>query len=400
MFEQLQAVPADPILGLTEAFNQDPNPNKVNLGVGIFKDSEGRTPTLKTVLTAQKRFVDAGAAMTYLPILGAPAYGKLVAELVLGRDSELLKAGRTVTAHTPGGTGALRVAADLLASQGPKPTVWMSTPTWANHGAIFSAAGLATKGYPYFEPKHQGLDIDAMCAALAQTGPSDVVLLHACCHNPTGIDPTLDQWHRLAEVQKERGFVPLFDFAYQGFATDLEADAAGLRALAGAKEMLIASSFSKNFGLYNQRTGALTLVGSNADTTRIAAGHLSRAIRANYSNPPAFGGALVTTVLSDPELRAEWEQEVVAMRSHIHTMREAMVAGLRAAGAGRDFGFLAKQRGMFSFSGLSDEQVDRLRERYGIYVVKGGGRMNVAAVTPDKVTYICNAIAEVLRAAA
>ena len=399
MFETLQPVPPDPILGLTEEFNQDKNPNKINLGVGIFKDESGRTPTLETVRTALARFVDANAPMTYLPIVGAPAFGKLVAELVLGADSAVLAEGRARTAHTPGGTGALRVAADFIAAQKPRPTLWMSQPTWANHGAIFGAAGLETKSYPYYDAATQGLDFSAMASALSKAGRSDVVLFHACCHNPTGIDPTAEQWVELAAIQQKRGFVPLFDFAYQGFGTGLSEDAAGVRAFAGAKEMLIASSFSKNFGLYNQRTGALTFVGPTSDATNTGFGHIARAIRSNYSNPPAFGGALATTILGDAELRAAWEMEVSSMRTHIHKMREALVLGLKNAGADRDFSFFARQRGMFSFSGLSDEQVSRLRSEYGIYIVKGGGRMNVAAVSSSNVGYLSSAIAAVLKSA-
>ncbi len=400
MFERLQPVPPDPILGLTDAFNQDQNPHKVNLGVGIFVDADGRTPTLGSVRTARTRYVELDAPMTYLPIVGSPVYGKLVAELVLGRDAAPIAAGRTRTAHTPGGTGALRVAADFIAAQSPRPTVWICDPTWVNHLAIFRAAGLSIKTYPYYDPKTMGLDFDAMVSALSSTGPNDVVLMHACCHNPTGIDPSPEQWKKLAALQAERGFMPFFDFAYQGLGTGLESDALGVRTfMAEAKEMLVASSFSKNFGLYNQRTGALTFVARSAEAAAAGGGHLARSIRANYSNPPAYGAALAATVLGDPALRAQWEAEVTAMREHIHTARNALLAGLSAAGANRDFSFLTRQRGMFSFTGLTDPQVVALRERYGIYMVAGGGRINVAAVSAKNVQYIAKSIADVLQTA-
>ena len=395
MFDKLEPAPPDPILGLTEAFNLDKNPNKVNLGVGVFKDASGGTPILATIREAQKRFLEASAPMTYLPIVGSAAYGESVQQLVFGRDSAVLVDKRARTAHTPGGTGALRVAADLFAAQNPRPTVWMSSPTWANHAGVFGAAGLETQSYPYYARASQGLDFDGMAAALAKLGPGDVVLLHACCHNPTGIDLSPEQWNTLAALQSKRGFFPLFDFAYQGFAEGLTQDATGVRAFAEAPEMFVASSFSKNFGLYNQRTGALTFVGPNAARADVTFGHLKRTIRSNYSNPPAYGGALVSTVLGDPELRARWEQEVTGMRSHILAMRKALVSGLKEAGVDRDFGYLVSQRGMFSFSGLSDSHVETLRERFGIYIVKGG-RINVAGITPANVRYLCESIATVL----
>lgn len=396
MFEKLEPAPPDPILGLTEAYNQDKNPNKVNLGVGVYKDASGTTPTLATIREAQKRVLEANAPMTYLPIVGSPAYGQRVQELVFGADSPVLGAKRARTAHTPGGTGALRVAADLLAAQDPRPTVWMSNPTWANHPGVFGAAGLTIESYPYYDRSNQRLDFEAMVKALSQLGPSDVVLLHACCHNPTGLDPTPEQWNTLAAVQKQRGFCPFFDFAYQGFAQGLTEDATAVRAFAETEEMFVASSFSKNFGLYNQRTGALTFVGPNGARADIVFGHVKRTIRSNYSNPPAYGGALVTTILQDSTLSAEWAREVAGMRTHIAAMRQSLVSGLKDAGVERDFGYLVDQRGMFSFSGLSDEHVTSLRERFGIYIVKGG-RINVAGVTPGNVGYLCASIATVLK---
>jgi aspartate aminotransferase len=306
-----------------------------------------------------------------------------------------VKEDRSRTAHTPGGTGALRVAADFLAVHGGRPTVWMSQPTWPNHGSVFQAAGLATQSYPYYDRATQGIDFAGMVACLSRLGPNDVVLLHACCHNPSGLDPNAEQWKALSELQRKHGFVPLFDFAYQGLGRGLEQDSEGIQAFSGASEMLIASSFSKNFGLYNQRTGALSFVGQSSDAADLAFGHIKRAIRALYSNPPAYGGALVVTVLGDPALRTMWRGEVDAMRARIADMRGALVRGLEEEGVERDFSYLTEQYGMFSFSGLSDVHVNALREHFGIYIVKGG-RINVAGITPGNVGYICKSIATVL----
>jgi aspartate/tyrosine/aromatic aminotransferase len=397
MFEKLEPAPPDPILGLTEAFNKDPRPEKINLGVGVYQDATGRTPTFASVREAQKRLLEANASMTYLPIVGSVAYGNAVRDLVFGADSEIAQSNRSRTAHTPGGTGALRIAADFLAAHGDRPTVWLSQPTWPNHNGVFQAAGLPMQTYPYYDRATQGIDFAGMVACLGRLGPKDVVLLHACCHNPSGLDPSAEQWTALAELQRKHGFFPMFDFAYQGLGRGLEQDSQGLQAFSQAPEMLIASSFSKNFGLYNQRTGALSFVGQTSQAADLAFGHIKRSIRASYSNPPAYGGALVTTVLGDPVLRGTWRGEVDAMRTRIAEMRAALVHGLRAEGVDRDFSYLTQQYGMFSFSGLSDAHVAALRDRFAIYIVKGG-RINVAGITPGNVGYICKSIATVLKA--
>jgi len=396
MFKHLDLAPPDSILGLTEAFKADPNPNKINLGVGVYKDAQNQTPVLDCVKQAEARLLEEEKTKSYLAIPGAPEYGAEVRRLLFGPGHEILDSKRAVTAHTPGGTGALRVAADFIRKLYPGSAVWLSEPTWDNHKAIFTAAGVELKSYPYYDYTGKCLDVEAMTEVLSQVPAQDVVLLHACCHNPSGMDPDAEQWARLAGIARERGFLPLFDFAYQGFGDGLEEDAAGLRQFCtpGA-ELLICSSFSKNFGLYNERVGALTAVGATADAAERAFSHIKTCIRANYSNPPAHGGAVISTVLSDAALRDCWEQELAAMRDRINGMRQLFVERLRAKGVRQDFSFIATQKGMFSFSGLSKEQVARLREEHAIYIV-GSGRINVAGMTEDNMDALCDAIASVL----
>ena len=397
MFEKLDKAPADPIMGLTEAFRQDPSPHKINLSVGVYQDANGRTPVLDTVKKAEQRLIEKQTSKSYLPIDGSPDYAAAVKELVFGAGSAITAEGRAVTAHTPGGTGALRVAADFLRRQFPGSRLWMSDPTWPNHPKVFEAAGLETQTYPYFDASANTLNFDGIRDALASVEQGDAVLLHGCCHNPTGADLTPAQWDEVGVILADRKAIPLVDFAYQGFADGLEADAQGVRALCKrVPNALIASSFSKNFGLYNERVGALTVVGSSADAADKALSHVKQAIRSNYSNPPAHGGCIVTTILGDAELRAEWEKEVTAMRERIMKMRTLFVDTLRDKGAPQDFSFLKEQRGMFSFSGLTKSQVETLRERYSIYIV-GSGRINVAGITEANMEPLCTAIADVLR---
>lgn len=397
MFETLEMAPADPILGLTEAFRREANPRKVNLGVGIYMDGHGATPTLETVRAAETRMLEADKPKTYLPISGDPGYGAAVQGLLFGKDSPIVADARARTAHTPGGTGALRVAGDFLRGNVGVRRIHVSDPTWANHPKIFEAAGLEVKTYPYFDASTRGLDFEGMRAALSELGPEDAVLLHGCCHNPTGVDPTPAQWEQLAEVWLERRFVALFDLAYQGFGVGLEEDAFAIRAFAKrGKELLVASSFSKNFGLYNERVGALTIVGADSDIAERAFSHVKATIRANYSNPPAHGAAIVSTVLGDAALRTQWEAELGMMRKRIQTMREALVQGIRTQGVARDFSFLCDQKGMFSYTGFTPAEVDALRERHGIYMVRSG-RINVAGITETKLPYLCESIRDVLR---
>jgi aspartate/tyrosine/aromatic aminotransferase len=397
MLETIQAAPPDAILGLSEAFKNDPNPNKINLGVGVYKDASGQTPILPSVKTAENRILAQETSKSYLPIDGSPAFAAATQALLFGADSEIVAANRAVTAQTPGGTGALRVAADFIATMLPDKRVWLSEPTWPNHPAIFAAAGVETATYPYFDRATNGVGFEGMLAALREVPAGDVVVLHGCCHNPTGVDLSSEQWTSVAEVVTAQGLLPLFDFAYQGFAQGLAEDAVGLDTLAqtGA-ELLIASSFSKNFGLYNERIGALTLVTADAETAATVQSQVKKRIRANYSNPPAHGGAIVTMVLTDAELRAQWENEVSEMRDRINAMRHLFVETLDEMGVEQDFSFIAQQRGMFSFSGLTPDQVAALRDNYSIYIV-GSGRINVAGMTEGNMEYLCRAIAEVVR---
>jgi aspartate/tyrosine/aromatic aminotransferase len=397
LFDHIQTAPADPILGLGEAFKADPNPKKINLSIGIFQDDSGKSPVLESVKRASQKVLEKQASKTYLPIPGSPAYAAAVQKLMWGSDHEAVTSGRVATSHTPGGTGALRVAADLIHTNLPKATVWVSQPTWPNHPQIFAAAGVPTKTVPYFDAKTNGLAWDEFIGAVKQIPRGDVLLIHACCHNPTGIDPTPEQWKALSEVLSERGILPLVDFAYQGFADGLEADAAGLKVLTkSGAELLVCSSFSKNFGLYCERVGALSVVAADKKAAGTVQSQVKVAIRSNYSNPPAHGGELVVTVLGDPELEKQWRGEVDAMRDRINGMRKLLVDTLQAKGVPGDYSFITKQRGMFSFSGLTPEQVKALKEKHAIYVV-GSGRINVAGITKDNVGPLCEAIADVVK---
>jgi len=397
MFEHIQAAPADPILGLGEAFKADPNPKKINLSVGVYQDASGKTPVLESIKRAAQKVVEKQASKSYLPIPGSPAYAAAVQKLMFGAGHEAVNSGRVATSHTPGGTGALRVAADLIHQQLPKATVWVTQPTWPNHPQIFAAAGVPTKTVPYFDAKTNSLAWDEFISGVKQIPAGDVLLIHACCHNPTGIDPTPEQWKKLADVIAERGILPLVDFAYQGFADGLEADAAGLQLLTKAgSELIVCSSFSKNFGLYCERVGALSVVAADKKVADTLQSQVKVAIRSNYSNPPAHGGELVVTVLSDPELEKLWRGEVDAMRDRINGMRMLLVDTLKAKDVPGDFSFITRQRGMFSFSGLTPEHVKALKEKHAIYVV-GSGRINVAGITADNVGPLCEAIADVVK---
>ena len=397
MFDSLPLAPPDAILGLNEAFKQDSNPRKINLSVGVYKDEQGNTPILACVKEAERRLLASEKSKGYLSIEGHPKYASRVQELLFGSGHEALTSGRAVTAQTPGGTGSLRVAADFLKKHFPRAKVWVSKPTWANHAAIFAAAGQQVESYAYIDAAGRGLDFAAMLASLKQIPAGDVVLLHACCHNPTGIDPMPQQWKEIAAVIRERGTLPLIDFAYQGFGDGLVEDAGGLRALVQAeKEHLVCSSFSKNFGLYGERVGALTVVAAEPEAAQRALSQVRISIRTNYSNPPTHGAAIVATVLSDASLRQQWEQELAAMRDRIHQMRRLFVETMRRNAPQHDFSFLEHQKGMFSFSGLTNLQVDELRSKHAVYVVGNGGRINVAGMTRDNMEPLCTAIADVL----
>lgn len=396
MFENIPPAPPDPILGITEAFKKDPRTNKINLSVGVYKAADGATPVLACVKEAEARLLEAEKTKGYKPIDGDPAYGKRVRELLFGAESSLVEGGTAATCHTPGGTGGLRLAADFLMSRASVKKIWMSDPTWANHPAIFSAAGFEIDKYAYYDPETHGLAFERTLESLRRVGPGEAVLLHACCHNPSGVDPSPEQWEALAQVLEERGALPIVDFAYQGFGSGIEEDAVGLRSLEKRfDELLVCSSFSKNFGLYNERTGALTIKAKTPDACAAALSQLKICARTTYSNPPAHGGAIVTTILGDASLRKQWEEEVATMRARILGMRKAFVEGLKAAGAKQDFSFIAEQKGMFSFSGLSKDQVGRLESEYGIYIV-GSGRINVAGMTDANMKTLSEAIVAVL----
>lgn len=395
MFEKVEAAPPDPILGITEAFKKDPRADKINLSVGVYKDANGETPVLESVKEAEARLLETAKTKAYKPIDGDPAYGAGVRSMLFGQGHALVDNGSAATFHTPGGTGALRLAADFLSTKLGAKKIWMSNPTWANHPAIFGAGGLEIAQYNYFDAKTSSLDFAGLKASLDQVAAGDVVLLHACCHNPSGVDPTTEQWKEIADLLKSKGALPVVDFAYQGFGTGIEEDAAGVRFLSDAfEEMLICSSFSKNFGLYNERTGSLTLKAKNADNLSKVVSQVKICARTNYSNPPAHGGGIVTTILGDEKLRAKWEAELADMRTRIKTMRSAFVKGLAKAGAKQDFSFIESQNGMFSFSGLNKDQVETLKTEHGIYIV-GSGRINVAGMTDSNLDKLCQAVVSV-----
>ncbi|CCN35996.1 aspartate aminotransferase [Vibrio nigripulchritudo SO65] len=396
MFEKVIAAPADPILGLTEEFKKDSRAEKINLGVGIYKNEQGQTPVLATVKKAEAALLETEKTKSYLTIEGTAEYGLAVQKLLFGADSDVVASKRAKTAQAPGGTGALRVAGEFIKRHLNSPKIWISNPTWANHNGVFTAAGLETAQYGYYNAETKDKDFAAMVADLETASAGDIVLLHGCCHNPTGIDPTAEEWETLAKLCADKGLLPLFDFAYQGFAKGVEEDAAGLRVFAEHNtEILVASSFSKNFGLYNERVGAFTLVAKSEDVAATAFSQVKSIIRSIYSNPPAHGSAVVTHILNDEALRAEWEKEVAEMRDRIQEMRELFVSTLKAEGVDADFSFIERQNGMFSFSGLSKDQVNRLKEEFAIYIV-GSGRISVAGMTKENMGPLCKGIAAVL----
>lgn len=396
MFESISAAPADPILGLADLFRADDRPNKINLGIGVYKDETGKTPVLTSVKKAEQYLLENETTKNYLSIDGLADFARCTQVLLFGQESSLISAGRACTAQTPGGTGALRVAADFLANQTSVKRVWVSNPSWPNHKNVFNAAGLEVCDYQYYDAANHSLDFDGMVASLQEAKAGDVVLFHGCCHNPTGVDPSAEQWQQLAKLSQEKGWLPLFDFAYQGFARGLDEDAEGLRIFAAThQELLVASSYSKNFGLYNERVGALTLVAAESDAAKTAFSQVKYSIRANYSNPPSHGAAVVATILGNDALRTIWVQELTDMRQRIQRMRQLFVNTLAEKGANQDFSFIIKQNGMFSFSGLTKDQVVRLRDEFGVYAVNSG-RVNVAGMTPDNMSALCEAIVAVL----
>lgn len=396
-FAGLEMAPRDPILGLLEAFNHDSHPKKVNLGVGVYFTDEGRIPVLHAVSEAEKQLAANPTPRGYLPIDGIAAYDKAVQQLLLGADSALIAQGKVVTAQALGGTGGLKIGADLL-SRALKPArAAISDPSWENHRGIFEQSGFEVANYPYYDVKSHGVRFAEMLSALRGYAPNTVVVLHACCHNPTGVDLTSEQWQQVVDVVKAGELIPFLDIAYQGFGNGIDADGEAIRLFAqSGMTFLVASSFSKSFSLYGERIGALTIVDSSKDESARVLSQLKRVIRANYSTPPTHGGAIVTKVLTTPALRAEWERELAEMRDRIKLMRRTLVEKLTARGVPGDFSFITKQNGMFSYSGLTDEQVRHLREEYGVYAVSGG-RICVAALNSHNIDYVADAIAAILK---
>jgi len=377
------------------AFRADPNPQKIDLGVGVYRDDHGHTPILASVKTAEQQYLASETTKTYVGMAGDEQYNTAMSQLILG-DVYAAVSERFRTVQTPGGTGALRVAAEFILRCNPDASLWVGSPTWANHWDLFGAAGLPIREYPYYNCADKDLDADAMLAKLATAGPDDVVLLHACCHNPSGMDPTFAQWEAVCDLALERGFLPLVDMAYQGFGDGLDADAAGVRLLAERlPELIVCTSCSKNFGLYRERIGGCAVLSASQTLADTVKSTLENTVRGIYSMPPHHGAAIVGTILSDPELREQWSAELALMRDRLNTLRQLMSRQLAQAGAAGDFSFIERQKGMFSFLGITPEQVARLRDEDSIYMVSSG-RMNVAGISHDNVDRFAEAVARVL----
>ena len=396
-FAAVQMAPRDPILGVTEAFNADSNSSKVNLGVGIYTDDTGKVPLLECVRRAERTLVEAASPRSYLPIDGLATYDKAVQALVFGAGSAVITDQRVITAQALGGTGGLKLGADLLKRViSPNAQVWISDPSWENHRALFEGAGFVVNTYPYYHAATHGLDFDGMIGSLRSLAAGSIVLLHACCHNPTGVDLSPDQWNTVIEVVRDGGLMPFLDIAYQGFADGIDADASAVRAFAASGiPMLVSNSFSKSFSLYGERVGALSIVAASVDEAARLLSQLKRVIRSNYSNPPTHGGKVVAAVLDSPELRTVWEQELGTMRERIRAMRSQLVTALKSKVPGADYDYVLHQRGMFSYSGLTKPQVDRLRTEFSVYAIDTG-RICVAALNTRNVGYVADAIAKVI----
>ncbi len=397
LFARVDLAPRDPILGLNEQFQADPNPNKVNLGVGVYTDENGKLPLLACVKEAENLLSESPKPRNYLPIDGIPAYDQAVQSLVFGTQSEALKAGRVVTVQALGGTGGLKLGADFLKRLNPAARVLISDPSWENHRALFEAAGFDVGTYPYYDAANRGIAFDAMLAALNQASPGTIVVLHACCHNPTGYDLTAAQWTQVLAALAARDLVPFLDMAYQGFGEGIAEDGAVIQQfVASGLDFFVSTSFSKSFSLYGERVGALSIVCASQDEAVRVLSQLKRVIRTNYSNPPTHGAQVVAMVLSTPALRAQWEQELASMRERIRSMRAALVDRLQAQGVKADLGFITRQKGMFSYSGLNAEQMEKLRAEHGIYGVSTG-RICVAALNSHNIDYVAKAMAAAMQ---
>jgi len=396
LFSAVELAPRDPILGLNEQFNADTNPHKVNLGVGVYYDDEGKLPLLQCVLQAEQQMMAAPKARGYLPIDGIAAYDKAVQGLVFGADSEPVKSARVATIQALGGTGGLKIGADFLKKVEPGAKVLISDPSWENHRALFTQAGFQVETYPYYDAQRRGINFDGMLTALQAAAEGTVVVLHACCHNPTGYDITPAQWDQVVAACKARKLVPFLDMAYQGFGHGLAEDGAVIaKFVASGLTFLVSTSFSKSFSLYGERVGALSVLCQNKDEAARVLSQLKIMIRTNYSNPPTHGATVVATVLNTPELRALWERELGEMRLRIKQMRVALVEKLKAAGVKQNMDFITDQIGMFSYSGLSKDQMVRLRDEFSVYGTDSG-RMCVAALNSRNIDYVCESIAKVI----
>ena len=397
MFAQLQPVATDPILGLMAAYKEDPNPKKVDLGVGVYKDENGHTAVLKCVKEAEALRLKQEDSKTYIGMAGDLGFNSHIEKLAFGVGHKILLANRVTTAHTPGGTGALRVAAEFIKKANPNATIWVTSPTWANHISMFKAAGLNVKEYTYYDYDTKGLNEEGMFADLATVPAGDVVLVHACCHNPSGMDLTFAQWQRFTDVAKARGFTPLVDMAYQGFGAGLDEDAKGLRYLAdNVDEMLLCSSCSKNFGLYRERIGAVSIIAADSSVAEVARVNLLSVVRSIYSMPPAHGAIIVANILDSNELTALWHEELAEMRNRINSYRQLIIDKLAAEGVAQDFSFITRQHGMFSFLGINKAQIDRLRSEFSIYMV-GSSRVSIAGLNHSNIDYFAKSVATVLK---
>ena len=392
MFDHVNAVPPDPILGIIAAHAADPNPKKIDLGIGVYRDEQGDTPILECVKKAEQILDSTQTTKSYLGPPGVKGFNSAITELIFGKDSAVLSDDRVRTVQTPGGTGALRVGADLIKAVTPDATVWMSDPTWANHYAIFPAAGLKTEIYPYFDGEKSALRFNDMMDALRQRGPDDVVLYHACCHNPCGVSPNPEQWEAITDLAAERGFTPMIDMAYLGFERGIEEDALSVRLFAEkCPELILASSCSKNFAVYRERVGAISVMGKNSEKAANVLTVINSLTRQNYSMPPTHGTGIIDIILHDKELTELWLSEVTGMRNRINGLRKTLVEKIHTAGIEKDFSFLERQSGMFSFLGLSVDQVTRLREEFSIFTVNSA-RVNIASFNDSNIDYFVGAL--------
>lgn len=397
IFSAVELAPRDPILGLTEAYNADSRSTKVNLGVGVYYDDNGKIPLLSAVRAAEKTRLETAPPRGYQPIEGSPAYNQAVQNMLFGKGSPLLADGRVVTIQALGGTGALKIGADFLKRVLPSSPVYISDPSWENHRALFEAAGFSVQQYPYYDATTRGVNFEAMNAALGALPARSIVVLHACCHNPTGADLDAEQWRAIVELVRSRDLLAFIDMAYQGFAEGIEQDAFVLDLFAASGlSFFVSSSFSKSFSLYGERVGALSIVTGNRQEAAAVMSQVKRVVRTNYSNPPTHGGAIVAAVLSDPALRSQWEEELAGMRERIRAMRTGLVDRLQARGVAEDFSFVVRQRGMFSYTGLSAAAVDKLQAEHGIYAVSTG-RICLAALNTRNLDYVADAIAAVIK---